>query len=405
MSLRIALYSPGMVGLGHMRRNLLLARRFMAEHPDAAILMIAEAREACAFRFPDRVDCVSLPAIRKEPDGQCAPRYLGVGLEDLVRLRSEMIHSALRWFEPDVLVVDHLPRGALGELEPALDALRAGGTRMVLGVRDVLEDPATVRREWATAGNEAAIDAWYDELWVYGDRNVFDPIREYGFPPRIARKMHFLGYLNPREANPDVTDSVELLAHHALYERRLVLCQVGGGQDGMRIADAFTRVSFPADTHGLLLLGPFMPAEERVRMRQRARTNCRLEVLDHVAEPMLLLQRAEQVITMGGYNSVCEALAFDKATLVVPRTHPRCEQRIRAERLGALGRIDVMLPDDVEPEAFGAWLERGPAAQDGGRPIDMNGLERACRRLDRLHSATRPVDPQETTAPRTVVAA
>ena len=405
MGLRIGLYSPGMVGLGHMRRNLLLTRRFMAAHPDAAVLMIAEAREACAFRFPDRVDCVSLPAIRKEPDGQCAPRYLGVGLEELVRLRSEMIRSALRWFDPDVLVVDHLPLGALRELTPTLESLRGGRTRLVLGIRDVLEDPATVAREWSSV-SMAAIERWYDEVWIYGDRDVFDPVRDYAFPPHIAAKTHVLGYLNPREANADVVDSVELLAHQALYERRLVLCQVGGGQDGMRIADAFTRTDFPIDTQGVLLLGPFMPAEDRVRMRQRARTNCRLEVLDYVTEPMLLLQRADQVITMGGYNSVCETLAFDKSALVVPRTHPRCEQRIRAERLAAKGRIEVMLPDDVSPAAFGAWLERGPRLSNFRAPVDMNGLDRACRRLEALIPSSRETAAAESTpAPRKVAAA
>jgi predicted glycosyltransferase len=384
MSLRIALYSPGMVGLGHMRRNLLLARRFMTENPDAAILMIAEAREACAFRFPDRVDCVSLPAIRKDPDGSCSPRYLGVGIDELVRLRSEMVRSALLWFRPDVLIVDHLPLGALRELEPALAPLRNGGTRLVLGLRDVLEDPQTVRREWAAAGNERAIDKWYDEVWVYGDPAVFDAPREYGFTRGIADRMYCTGYLNPRDANPDVVDSVELLAHQALYERRLVLCQVGGGQDGMAIADSFTRVDFPRDTQGVLLLGPFMPTEARVHLRQRARTNDRLEVLDYVTEPLLLLQRADQVITMGGYNSICEVLAFRKTALVVPRTHPRCEQLIRAERLAGMQLVDMLLPDAATPEALADWLAHGTRRTEPRQPVDMAGLDRACERLASL---------------------
>ena len=34
---------------------------------------------------------------------------------------------------------------------------------------------------------------------------------------------------------------------------------------------------------------------------------------------------------MGGYNTFCEVLSFDKRALIVPRHTPRLEQAIRAE--------------------------------------------------------------------------
>src|SRR5262245_30450944 len=155
---RIALYSPGMVGIGHMRRNLLIAQTLAGSPLRAAILMIAEAREANVLTLPPGGDCLTLPALRKEFDGQCRPRYLDTSLAELVALRSRVIEAALEMFRPDVLVVDHLPRGALRELDPTLEGLRAGGhTRCVLGLRDVLEDPARVRQDWADAANEDAI--------------------------------------------------------------------------------------------------------------------------------------------------------------------------------------------------------------------------------------------------------
>ena len=76
----------------------------------------------------------------------------------ILALRRSALRSALGAFQPDVLIVDHAPRGALGELEPALQYLRDHGrTRCVLGLRDVLEHPETLRREWDAANNEAAI--------------------------------------------------------------------------------------------------------------------------------------------------------------------------------------------------------------------------------------------------------
>src|SRR5262249_35639070 len=152
------LYSPGMVGIGHMRRNLRIAHALAGSPLEAVILMIAEAREANVLELPPGGDCLTLPALRKEYNGACRPRYLDISLRELVRLRAQAIATALGIFRPDVLIVDHLPRGALHELDAALANLRLRGQcRCVLGLRDILEDPTRVREEWAQARNEAAI--------------------------------------------------------------------------------------------------------------------------------------------------------------------------------------------------------------------------------------------------------
>lgn len=57
-------------------------------------------------------------------------------------MRSAVLAAALEAFAPDLLIVDKLPSGVLGEFVPALERLRAAGrTKMVLGLRDVLDDP------------------------------------------------------------------------------------------------------------------------------------------------------------------------------------------------------------------------------------------------------------------------
>jgi predicted glycosyltransferase len=385
MSLRVALYSPGMVGLGHVRRNLMLARQICADFPDAAVLLLTEAREACVFQFPRGADCVSLPAVCKAPDGSASPRHLPVPLESVVRLRAATIHAALESFDPDVLIADHLRRGAHAELEPSLEMLkRRDRTRLVLGLRDILDEPATVDREWRSARSLEAIEEYYDAVWIYGDATIFDAATAYSFPAWLRDRAHYTGYLDPRAAHSRVAESVELLAHQTVDDRRLVLCQLGGGQDGMRLADAFTRIDFPSDMHGILLTGPFLEADERDRLRQRGRMNARLEIVDFIAEPMLLLQRAAAVITMGGYNSICETLAFRKRALVIPRALPRSEQRMRAERLADHGLVEMLPSEDVTVAALAEWLSRADAPPAPARAIRIDGLARASRLLDAL---------------------
>src|SRR5207247_7846737 len=100
---------------------------------------------------------------------------------------------------PDVLIVDTVPRGALRELDTVVESLRARGrTRLVLGLRDVLDEPARLQREWARAQNQEAVRTYYDAVWVYGDPAVYDPVREYGFAPDVAAKVRYTGYLDQR---------------------------------------------------------------------------------------------------------------------------------------------------------------------------------------------------------------
>ena len=96
-----------------------------------------------------------------------------------------------------------------------------------------------------------------------------------------------------------------------------------------------------------------------------------------------------------GYNTVCEVLSFAKPALIVPRVRPRCEQLIRAERLRALGLVDVLHPQDLSPGALSAWLARGRTEVRRAREhIDFNGLSRIPRLLAELLGLGPPLPPR-----------
>jgi predicted glycosyltransferase len=374
---RIALYSPGMVGLGHMRRHMLIAQALAASSQRPTLLLLAEAREAGGFPMPPQVDCVTLPGLRKDASGQCSARHLPLPLQDVIALRAETIRATLRAFAPDILIVDHLARGALGELQPALAALRARGrTRCILGLRDVLEEPAVVRREWKRWRTVAAIRAYYDAVWVYGDPGVYDLVRECGFPPAVAAKVTYTGYLDSRQRlKCETTPATRIADTLGVADGRLALCLVGGGQDGGPLAEAFLGADFPRGMTGVVLTGPFMPPDVRRRLHTLAEKNQAVKVVDFLTEPAPLLERADCVVAMGGYNSVCDVLSFRKRALIVPRGQPRREQLIRADRLGALGAFDVLDPAQLTAGALGEWL--AGTHQPYALPrVDLGGLGR-----------------------------
>jgi predicted glycosyltransferase len=294
----------------------------------------------------------------------------------------------MKTFAPDVFIADNVPKGALGELERTLGKLRKKAhTRTVLGLRDILDDPETVRQQWAEADNEATIRDYFDEVWVYGDRRVCDQARAYGFSPAVAEKLRYVGYFDQRSR------LASSLRPDALPEGvqpelgKLVLAQVGGGQDGAPLARAFARTPLPQGFYGVLLTGPYMPATLKAELEALVAKNPRVTLLEFVKEPTRLLEHADRVIAMGGYNTTFEALSFAKPLLSVPRVWPRREQLVRAERLQALGLLELVHPDALTPEALGAWLARDVAPPEAHALLDFGAMNRIPEALNDLLSA------------------
>lgn len=376
---RIMLYSHDTMGLGHIRRNILLAQALTSGQLAADVLLITGAREAGRFQLPRSCDVVVLPALCKDADGAYGARHLSLPLCEIVALRSQMVLASIKSFRPDLLIVDNVVRGINGELDQALRYLRdSGGTRCVLGMRDIRDEPQAVRHEWERAHCYEALRNYYHDVWVYGDPRVYDPRSEYSLPDDIAAKVRFTGYLDQRARLQDTARTAGENNKKIKPRGRFGLCLVGGGQDGAALALAFAQAAYPDDTSGVIITGPYMEVTTRERLQAIAAMRPELRVVEFMSEPTELLRDAAFVVTMGGYNTVCEVLSFEKPALVVPRVVPRREQLIRAERLREIGVIDMLHPEQLSPQNLSVWmgkLEAG-ASSNARHLIDMQGLQR-----------------------------
>ena len=372
---RIAFYSHDTMGLGHMRRNLLIAQALARGGTEATVLLVCGSVQASSLIIPPGVDCLTLPALRKSGNGTYDSRRLKLPLSWTLKLRSDTIRSAIRAFRPDLMVTDNVPRGALGELEPALRDLAAAGVPCVLGLRDILDEPEAVAREWERAGNEQTIRDYYRAIWVYGDPAMYDIAAEYRLSAEMRRRIRYLGYLDQRPRLTRASDDGDRSLSGPMAREPFALCTIGGGQDGVELADAFARSRAPHGVRRLVLIGPEMEAGKRRQLHEKARRDPGLTVLDFVREPAHLVKRAGCLVTMGGYNTVCEAVSFRKRALVVPRVAPRREQLIRAERFRERGLLDLLHPHALAPEAVSSWVERN-FGRPGSGQVDLGGLRR-----------------------------
>lgn len=385
---RVALYSHDTQGLGHVRRNTLLAAAMVAARPDVNVLLLSGASEATALPLPDRTDLVTVPGLRKDSLGHYFPRSLDCSLEQVLAVRSSALESVLAAYAPDLLVVDKVPRGILGELEPALHRVRSEhGTRTVLGLRDVLDDVETTRRDWRGSRTSEAIATLYDQVWVYGDPTVFDPAVAYGWNAEVREKVRYTGYLG---AHREGLLPIRTGSHGAPSVRReltkpFVLGLVGGGQDGARVADAFASATFPQRHRGVLVTGPYLPAAHLAAVEDVARSRKDLSVYRFVGDVPSLVRAAQATVSMGGYNSVCEIMAARRPALVVPRKVPRLEQSLRARRMADCGLLDWLDLEHLTAERLTEWLNA--AVSGAGRrlpPVDLQGLRRVPSLADDL---------------------
>ena len=336
---RALLYSHDTFGLGHLRRSRTIALALTQDDPSLAALILTGSPIAGRFDFPNRVDHVRLPGVVKLPNGDYASHNLGLPIEETVALRTAIIDAATRTFQPDLLVVDKEAWGFRNELANTLEIAHRAGARVVLGIRDVLDDPQLLAEEWARKGHAEAIERYFHEIWVYGLPQICRPLDGLGLSAGVMERIVYTGYLR-REAPEPPQDCESGPA------RPYVLVTTGGGGDGARLID-WVLSAYEADAslepHAVLVYGPFMPADYRAEFDSRAQAlGPRVSVMRFAGHMERLLAEASGIIAMGGYNTFCEILSVDRPAIIAPRVRPRREQLIRATAAESLGLIRML---------------------------------------------------------------
>ncbi|MDQ0467051.1 glycosyltransferase family protein [Labrys wisconsinensis] len=359
---RVLIYSHDTFGLGHLRRSRAIANRLVQADPSASVVIISGSPIIGSFEFGDGVDYVRVPGVVKLPNGDYTTLSLNLPLDEAVAMREAIILQTARTLRPDLVIVDKEPTGFRGELIPALDELRAQGARIVLGIRDVMDDPAVLVPEWERKGAVDALIQYYNDIWVYGLREIYEPLAGLPLPEDMTRRIVYTGYLR-REVPPPPN----LVRYPRLTRGPFVLVTTGGGGDGHELIDwvlsayeADPSIAMPA----LIVFGPFVARDRRGPFMERVARLPNVDAITFDAKIEHLMSKATSVISMGGYNTFCEILSLDKRALIVPRKSPRLEQSIRAEHAARLGLLRQLDGANLDPGAARDPMEMARAIHD-----------------------------------------
>ncbi len=354
-ALRVQFHSHDSFGLGHLRRTLTLAGAVRSLLPTAEILVTTGSPCATHFALPDGVEVLKLPSVSKDAAGNYVPRALGDDIGLLTELRRGLLLQVQRTFAPHVLVVDHQILGLGGELAEVLEATRDTDTRTILGVRDIIDSPEAVARDWGRPLARRALREWYDRVCVYGDPRIFDARAEYPVPSELRERLEYVGYVG--------RESVPARVRRAAGDRPMVLVTTGGGEDG------YERISNYVDALELgscgwdstIICGPLLEEERFKTLKRRVRRLGGVQIHMFHSDLPHLLSRADAVVAMSGYNTCVEIMQSRVPAVLVPRCFPRREQLIRAERLDRAGLAACLPTPDASGlrQAVQAALARG----------------------------------------------
>jgi len=380
---RVMLYSHDTFGLGHLRRSRALAAAITHADPTASALILTGSPMAGRFTFPTRVDHLRLPGVTKLSGGSYVSQSMDMTIEETTELRAGLIRATAKQYDPDILIVDKEPTGFRGELIPTLNDLQATSTaKLVLGLRDVLDEPEVLATEWDRKGALQATEDYYHEIWVYGLRSIYDPTAGLALSEAAQARMHWTGYLRRDLGQVDEPP-----------QQPYILVTPGGGGDGKAMVDLVLS-AYEQDPdlspRAVLVYGPFLTGDDRMEFETRVENlNGRVTSTGFESRIETLFAGADGVVCMGGYNTFCEVLSFDKRAVIVPRTVPRLEQWIRASRAEDLGLVRMLdeTRDGMDPASMIAAIRNLPNQPLPSQAISsglLDGLDYVTGRVSTL---------------------
>ena len=188
---RILIYSHDTFGLGHLRRCRAIAHALVEEYKNLSVIILTGSPIIGSFDFRARVDFIRIPGVIKLRSGKYTPLNLHIDIAETLAMRASIIHHTAEIFNPDILIVDKEPLGLHGEVHETLRLLKERGTQLVLGLRDVLDDPSLLLPEWREKNVLPALQDLYDDIWIYGLKEIWDPLADIEMPQAVRGKGSF----------------------------------------------------------------------------------------------------------------------------------------------------------------------------------------------------------------------
>lgn len=353
-SLRVLIVVTHLLGAGHLTRAAALARAFAQAGHEVTLVSGGgplQPRDLGDIKF------VQLPPVR----------IIGTDFKTLLDEEGEPVHNfrlaqrrillldVLRETRPDILITELFPFGRrilADEFMTLLDDARRLDPRPLIlsSVRDILAPPSKPDR--ITEAHSRLLKN-YDAVLVHGDPQLVPLEATWPVDEPIRPLVHYTGYV---DENPEPVPTAE---------RKGILVSGGSSAASLPLYRAALGAARSiTDRPWRILIGRGVEDADFESLRSQAPAHVTVER----ARPdfRALLAGAELSISQAGYNTVVDLLRSGVPSVLVPfEGGHETEQRLRAERLKALGLAGIVPEADLTParleEAVIGSLARAPS--------------------------------------------
>ncbi len=372
MTASVLFHVQYLLGIGHLQRSLRIAEALVER--GVAVTLVSGGMPAALPVHP-AIRFVQLPPVRARDARFELIDGAGRPLDDALRQRRRAaLLAAFAAARPDAVVIEGFPfarRAFRFELDPLIAAARATQPRprLIASVRDIVAVRDDPERRRAIV---ARVRAEFDAVLVHGDPALVPFEASFPAAPEIADRLIYTGYVSP----PDDAGSAD-----ATIGAGEVVVSAGGGAAGRGLLDTALAARCAgcfADTKWRLLAGTHLPEEDFAALCHAAPDGVVVERFrrDFVG----VLRRCRVSVSQAGYNTVLDILAAGARAVLVPFAAEReTEQLVRAERLAALGAVELVRESDLTPGALAKAIERAASRRPAAVAFDTAGASRSAQ--------------------------
>lgn len=350
--MRVLIVVTHLLGAGHLTRATALARAFARRGHETTLVSggsSAQPGDLGAIRF------VQLPPVRiVGTDFTTLFDADGAPIDDAyLDARRDLLLRTLHEARPDTVITELFPFGRrvlAREFRSLLSEAKALSPRprILCSIRDILAQPSKPERITET---HERIRESYDAILVHGD-------------PQLV----------PLEATWPVDDSVRPLIRYTGYVDENAEPLPPASRQGILVSGGSSAASLPLyraalaaareiqDKPWRFLIGRGVDEENFQALLREAPSH----VVVERARPdfRALLAGTEVSISQAGYNTVVDLLRTGVKSVLVPfEAGHETEQRLRADRLKALGLAAVVPEDGLSPSRLVAAIREAASGQ------------------------------------------
>lgn len=378
---RLMFYCQHILGMGHLVRSMEIVRGLVN---DFQVCFINGGEIVTGFAIPPEVEVINLPAIKTDSEfQQLQPVDETYTLAEVQEIRKRTLLETAAAFQPDVLMIELFPfgRGKFSfELVPLMEQVKSlkPSAKVVCSLRDIV---VTKRDQTKYEAKVCKLmNQYFDLLLVHGDPQ-FQPLAEtFSRVEELHCPVHYTGYVvQPQpETNPTIVD-----------DRPLILVSVGGGRFGHELLDCVAKAA-PLLANQLphriqMFTGPFMPEDKFAELQTIAQDNPNLSIDRFTPNLLTYMQQADLSISMSGYNTTMNVLTTGVRAMILPFTgNDDQEQTIRAAKLEQLGVVEMIRPEDLQPDRFAQKVIASLQKQPNAIRFDFNGVAKTASLLNDL---------------------